>query len=80
MWGLGPDGKGGAWSWLGCWLLDAEDLLCGVGPDLPGAEEVQRGPSGPAADAETMVLLQDCLPGGTCSSSYIALQHEKDGE
>lgn len=29
MWGLGPEGKGGAWSWLGCWLLGAEDLLCG---------------------------------------------------
>lgn len=29
MWGLGPKGKGGAWSWLDCWLLGTEDLLCG---------------------------------------------------
>lgn len=47
-------------------------------PDFPDAEDVQKGePSGPAADAETMVLLQSCLSGGICSSSYVALQHEK---
>lgn len=52
-----------------------------MGLDLPGAEDVWRGePSDLAADAETMVLLQGCLPGGTCSSSYIALEHEKCGE
>lgn len=37
-----------------------------MGPDFPGPEDVPRGtPSGPAADAETMVHLQGCLPGGT---------------
>lgn len=49
-----------------------------MGPDLPGAEDVPRGKSsGPAADAETMVLLQGYLPGGTCSSSHVSLQHEQ---
>lgn len=43
-----------------------------MGLDLPGAEDVPREKSsGPAADAETMVLLQGYLPGGTCSSSYV---------
>lgn len=50
----------------------------GVGPDLPGAEDLPSGkPLGPAADAETMVHLPGCLSGGTCSSSFISLQHEK---
>lgn len=49
-----------------------------MGPDLPGAEDVPRGKSsGPAVDAETMVLLQGYLPGGTCGSSYVSLQHEQ---
>lgn len=74
--GLGPEGRRGL-GWHGCgaaglrgpaeWLGPA-----GVVPDSPppppplGAEDLpRRKRAGPAADAETMVHLQGCVPGGT---------------
>lgn len=83
VWVLGPEGQRRGLGWHGCgaaglrgpaeWLGPAS-----MGPDLPGAEDVPRGePAGPAADAETMVHLQGCLPGGTRCSSSVSLQHEK---